>query len=146
MDAKAEMMREEEGKTETPSIKPDKFKGSKWKTWAKQFTTYLSHVNGAQSKPIEAEEHLQASQPNPDFVEPKLAPPGGPNTAPACGRYATRDANVHFCPDTMHKPVATPRTDNTRCPRAARTGPLHQLPTVVPPPPPIRQPLSLVSI
>ena len=49
-----ELMRiQEEGKTETPSIKPDKFDPNKWTTWSKQFVTFLLHNTGHQYAPLD---------------------------------------------------------------------------------------------
>ena len=51
--AKIDMQRREENKTDTPQIKPEKFKTKNWKTWAKQFDIYLSNHKGAQFCPLD---------------------------------------------------------------------------------------------
>ena len=51
--AKIDMQRREEDKTDTPQIKPEKFKTKNWKTWAKQFDIYLSNHKGAQFCPLD---------------------------------------------------------------------------------------------
>jgi hypothetical protein len=38
---------------DAPSIKPDKFKPDKWKTWSRLFLVYLSHIKGAQYKSLD---------------------------------------------------------------------------------------------
>ena len=47
------MKHQEEDKTETPQIKPNKFKSKNWEIWAKQFDLYLSNHKGAQFFPLD---------------------------------------------------------------------------------------------
>ena len=47
------MQTREDGRTEAPAIKPEKFDPDKWPSWSKQFVTYLSHVTGQQFAPLD---------------------------------------------------------------------------------------------
>ena len=43
----------EETQVEPPSIKPDELDPAKWPEWSQHFLTYLSHVNGIRTAPLD---------------------------------------------------------------------------------------------
>ena len=53
MATKEAMRIRDDGHSEAPSIKPDKFQTEKWTSWSKQFMTYLSHITGQQFAPLD---------------------------------------------------------------------------------------------
>ena len=87
--AKIDMRRREEDKTDTPQIKPEKFKTKNWKTWAKQFDIYLSNHKGAQFCPL-------------DYVIRPTVPAGFVHTNPReAALYQYPLTGLHFREDNM---------------------------------------------
>lgn len=78
----------EEGQTEAPSIKPEKFDPDKWNSWSRQFVTYLSHVTGQQFAPLD---YVLRQEPAPQPLEEMTQRDRSLYSYPLQGRHFNMD-------------------------------------------------------
>jgi hypothetical protein len=85
---KETMRMRDEGQTEAPSIKPERFDPDKWSSWSKQFVTYLSHVTGQQFSPLD---YVLRVEPAPKPLEEMEERDRALYSYPLNGRHFTLD-------------------------------------------------------